>query len=257
MNLSALSHNQATLNRLLELLEQYGGPTLAVVFFLFMAYVFYWAIVLLPRRVRKIYSALRYQGYTEMNAADPEVQQALSSIAPIYVHTPRKDYPIPEWTVHNACALANADMTRYVIDVSRSQVDLPGVSNNTSLRDSTVILEERSLGFSEEVHLAPKKDACFVEWNSRFGLTEVQEGLKHEFSEQYKLFTPSGKLEQFSSELQDVLVKTSGYFVEKAIRVTFRFQKNGWGMSTGMRSYKLKDMETLLEIAGRISAALG
>ena len=262
MNLDALFETYPFLRQMLEFLDNYAGVMLGVGFFVFMAYIFYWALVLLPRRVRQIYAILMKRGYRRVDSTDPDMLQVLSTLAPIYSRTPRKDSPIPEWEVQNACTLENMQETRYILDVSRMQVDRPGTADRRSRRESIMILEKKALNFSESIYMTPT--SCSADWEPRFGLVQVQEGLDRELLEHYTVFTQSGMLEYFPATLRDVLLKVLQHFVAQDMKqayyipgLTLTFRKNGWGMCTGERLYTLEKMDLLIDVADMISRALG
>ena len=64
MNIQELFDKYPVLKQLLDFLDQYAGMLLAIGFFVLMSYIFYWIIVIAPRRVRQVFAELSIMGYS-------------------------------------------------------------------------------------------------------------------------------------------------------------------------------------------------
>jgi membrane protein YdbS with pleckstrin-like domain len=223
-------------------------------FFLFMMYIFYWAVVVHPRRVRQLFVTLVKKGYQAVGDTEPDMLRVLSTLAPIYPHTPSEDYPIPAWKVVHACKQEQTQHTRYILDVARSQAEGVG-SDKYRRRVSVMFLEQGVLNVPETIHLTPS--TCYHDWGSRFGLIQVQDGIAQEFREHYHVFTTSGTIENLPDTLQNVLLKVLPLTEKfRILGLTLMFRRDGWGICTGQELSTLKDMELMIDVADMIAETL-
>ena len=73
---------------LLSWLDRFGGGLLAIGFFLIVGYVFYWIIVVYPRRVKATFAGLAAMGYHVCDPADPLLTGILAKGAPLFPGDP-------------------------------------------------------------------------------------------------------------------------------------------------------------------------
>jgi membrane protein YdbS with pleckstrin-like domain len=186
----------------------------------------------------------------------------LSTLAPIHDKTPLEDYPIPVWEVQHAYKRKQAQDSRYLLDVARTQVDSvrSGPSHGKSRRKSFMILEPCLLNVPEAIYI--KKAWTGSDWESRFGLSQVQDGLDQEFLEHYHVFTQSGTVDSFPDELRNTLLEILQH-MEHAFSLygmTLAFRKDGWGIGNGWGRgdgrYTSKQRELMIEAADMISGVL-
>ncbi|MBW1985079.1 MAG: hypothetical protein JRI53_10195 [Deltaproteobacteria bacterium] len=261
MNPQELFDKYPVLKQILDFFEQYGGLLLVIAFAVLMIYIFYWIIVIAPRRVRQVFAELSAKGYSTIDPDSQEISQIVTQLAPIYPIGPRKDQEIPEWKKNLAVKLHSANnVTRYVVNVSRSQIDKLGRMNST-LRKTNIILEKRKLQFSESVYIYPVKNHCSVLWEWRYKLKKITSGLDNEFLEKYHAYSKSGEIQDFPSSFRAVLMNSCAVLCDTSFYcfqggVTLKFQKEGWGLCPANEIYKFKDMKMLIEIADAISRAL-
>jgi hypothetical protein len=261
MNLQALFDKYPILNQILDFLEQYGGLIFAAAFFALMFYIFYWIIVIAPRRVRKVFFELSAMGYSTTDPDSKEMSQIITQLSPIYPIGPRKDQEVPEWKKRLAVKrYSGSDVTRYIINVSRSQIDKLGKMNST-FRKTNLILEKRNLQFSEPVYIYPVKNRCNVSWEERYKLKKISSGLDKAFLEKYHAYSTSGEIQQFPSSFRAVLINSCAVLCDTSRfcfqgGVILNFQKEGWGICPANEIYHFKDMKVLLEIVDAISRAL-
>jgi len=262
MNLQELIEKYPFIKQVLDFLDQYAGIIFACAFGLLIIYIFYWIIVIAPRRVKQVFAYLSNLGYAIVNHNSKQIIQLIKTLAPIYPSRPLKDQDVPEWKRQTAVKMRtvnNAD--RYIINVRRSQVDTLGVKRRSTFRKTNLILEMRTLKFSEPVHIYPVKNRNSILWKDRYKLKKISTGLDKEFSKNYHVYTKSGKVSKFPSPLRDALLNVCGSLCDTSRfcfqnGVTLKFQKEGWGICPNNEIYKVKDMKALIEITEKISLAL-
>ena len=246
----------------LDFFEHYGGIIITGAFFLLMFYIFYWIIIIAPRRVRQVYTTLTRRGYSPLNPDSEEIENIVHALAPVYPRRPRKDAEVPQWKCHFAVKYHTVNQAaRYIVHVSRSQIDQPGVRYNSTLRKTDLILEKRKLKFTEPVHIFPVKNRGDVLWEWRYKLKKVSQGPDQEFLDQFMIYTKSGKISFFPDPLREalmgvyeVITDRSHYCFQHGIH--FKFQKDGWGICPTHEVYKVKDINMLIGVAETISLAL-
>jgi len=263
MNLQELFDKYPALNQFLDLLDPYVGLIITTAFFTLMIYIFYWIIVIAPRRVRQVFNEFSAMGYSAIDPDSEEISRVVSQLAPIYPTGPRKDQEIPEWKKHLAAKLhSENNVTRYIVNVSRSQIDKQGKMNST-LRKTNLIIEKRRLKFSESIYLYPVKNRCRISWEERYNLKKIPKGLDldKEFLENYHVYSRSGEIRYFPNAFRDALINSCAALCDISLYcfqggVTLKFQEEGWGICPSNEVYKSNDMKVLIEIADTISKAL-
>jgi hypothetical protein len=261
MNVQEFFDKYPVLKQVLDFLEQNGGLILVIVFTILMIYIFYWIIVIAPRRVRQVFTELSTMGYSDADTDSKEVEQTVDLLAPIYPISPRKDQEIPEWKMHLALRrYAAGNTTRYIVNVSRSQIDKVGRMNST-LRKTNLILEKRDLNFSEPVYIYPFKNPGSVQWEERHKLQKITSGLDKELLKKYHVYSKSAVIKYFPKTLIDALMTVCDTLCDTSLYcfqggVILKFQKEGWGICPANEIYKITDMKVLIKIADDISNAL-
>jgi hypothetical protein len=242
--------------------ETYGGGICAGSFFLLMVYIFYWIVVIVPRRTKEIYARLEARGYFPQRADDGSVAQLLSQYASIYPKDPLIDADVPAWKVRRAALQDQSGQKRLVVNAGRSQRDHAGVKNNHTSCTATVVVETRVLSLRHDVHLVPVKNNGSIRWKERYGLARVSSGLDAALLTHYEVYATPDADVALPPELTQVLIEVCPLLVEQSRfcfqhGVSLRFQPDAWSITTSNEVYKQENMDLLLDAADRISEALG
>jgi hypothetical protein len=112
---------------------------------LLFALVLAWALVIAPRRARSLFRELEGRGYAEMDAAAPELQSAINSLAPIMLEGTVGFEEGPRRTL-NALVRSAGFRPRYVVNV----VQTYETALDPSPTWQTLVLEARSLRLETE-----------------------------------------------------------------------------------------------------------
>lgn len=243
-----------------DFLDKYAGGILAGAFFLLMARIFYWIVVIVPRRTKEIYDQLKTREYRPQSADDGSVARLLPQYAAIYPKDPVIDADVPAWKVRRAALRDQWRKKRLIVNAERLQQDKGGVKYNHTSCTTTILVETRALPLRANVHLVPAKNNGRIWWEKRYGLARVSSGdsalLTH-----YEVYAAPDATVNLSAELIQVLIEVCPMLVEKSRfcfqhGVSLRFQPGGWGITTSNEIYKQENMDLLLDAADRIAKAL-
>ena len=235
-------------------------------FFLLMGYIFYWIFVIAPRRTQEVYAELRMRGYRLLDPGDASIQPFLETHASIFPTDPLIGEDVPEWKcVHGAVKDENT-WKRTIINARRTQRDRVGTGQNTTARDTTILIDSIERPGSELFYLVPCRNKVQVRWEKRYGLEKVEleeaaSGLNPVLLEYYEVYTKPGQAVSVSTGLMKALIQVVPILKDQSLfcfqqGVTLRFQASSWSICTSNRIYKIKDMEKLMEVAETISASL-
>lgn len=239
----------------LSWLERFGGGLLSLVFFLIFGYVFYWIVVVYPRRVKALFAGLAAKGYHACDPADPLLTGILAKGAPLFPVDPLEDKPIPAWTVRHAVVRGD----RILVDVFRTQMDrLPAYSTR---QGSTLLIDTFSTPLNAEFHLVPVQRVYGVQWEKRHGLQPVASGLDPELLARYEVFARPGQAVVLPPALVQALLAGHSVLADRSAfcfqnGVSLRFHPQGWGICTSHSIYRPADMNRLIQIADEISRSL-
>lgn len=240
---------------LLSWLERFGGGLLAFGFFLLAGYVFYWIVVVFPRRVKATFAGLASMGYHVCDPADSLLAGILAKGAPIFPVDPLPEKPIPAWTVQHAAVRKD----RIMVNVFRSQMDrLPAYSTR---QNSTMLIDTFSTPLNAEFHLVPVQRGHGVQWVKRHGLQPAATGLDPELLARYEVHArPDQAIDLPPALIQALLAGHSVLADQSAFcfqnGVSLRFHPQGWGVCTSHAIYRPEDMKRLLQVADEISRSL-
>ena len=239
----------------LSWLERFGGGLLAVGFFLIVGYVFYWIVVIFPRRVKATFAGLAAMGYHVCDPGDPLLTGILAKGAPLFPVDPLEDKPIPAWTVQHAVVRGD----RILVGAFRTQIDRrPAYSTR---QGSTMLIDTFSTPLNAEFHLVPARRVHGVQWEKRHGLQAVAAGLDPDLLAHYEAYARPGSavvlppaLVQALLEGHPVLADHSAFCFQNG--VSLRFLPQGWGICTSHAIYRPADMDRLIQVADGISRSL-
>ena len=240
---------------LLSWLERFGGGLLAFGFFLLAGYVFYWIVVVFPRRVKATFAGLASMGYHVCDPADPLLAGILAKGAPLFPVDPLPEKPIPAWTVQHAAVRQD----RIMVNVFRTQMDrLPAHSTR---QGSTMLIDTFSTPLRAEFHLVPAKRVHAVQWEKRHGLHAVAAGLDPDLLARYEVHARPDQsvvvppaLVQALLAGHPVLADCSAFCFQNG--VSLRFHPQGWGICTSHAIYRPADLNRLIQVADDISRSL-
>lgn len=249
------------MTEMLSFLEKHGGGILAGAFFLLMGYIFYWLIVIVPRRTREIYSQLQMRGYSLSSVDDAPIAQLLSRYAAIYPKDPVIDADVPSWQVRRAALRDQWGQKRVIVNVMRGQRSSPGVKYNYSTCTATILVEQRPLPVGADVHLVPARNRGSIRWKKRYGLEPVPPGSDPALLTHYEVYAAPGASATLPAGLVKALIQMRPLIENQSLfcfqhGVSLRLQPEGWGITTSNEIYKQQDMELLLEMADGIAEAL-
>ncbi len=151
--------------------------------------------------------------------------------------------------------------TRYIVNVSRSQVDRPGVKQKHTFRRTNLFLEKRRLSFKEAIYVSPRKNFDSVRWDKRYHLKLVEKGPDSEFLKHYRVFSKSGRAPDLSRKLQNTLLQHIASLNDRSRfclqgGIVLGFSKAGWTMTPSNEVYAMKDMNLLIDVMEAVSDAL-
>lgn len=250
------------MNTIINLFDTYAGPVFALIFFSIIGYVFYWIIVIAPRRIRKLFSDLQKEGYQPIETNDIELKAAISQIAAIYPVRPRKDQEIPPWNIKTAIRRIDHQASRLIAYVSRLQKDKPGTGGDSKTSRVTILfLEKRELAIRGDVHITPKKNPGDNLWKERYKASLITNGYEQAFLECYNIYSSDSTLSPLPEDLCHALIEVCPYLCQKELfcfqgGINFRFNSEGWGISPANMIYKNPDFTMMLDVCDKISRSL-
>ena len=246
---------------IIDLYDKYGEYVIGfLLIFIFFVYLPYWLFIKYPRQVKKVYGSLVKKGYFLIDLKLENPKPILEKLKAIYPNPPFLDEPVPNWNPFVVYKLEMGKSTRYVADVNRTQRDSIGERKNTT-SDAMLVVEQRSLQFEQEVHLSPKKNVSRVQWEKRYQLLIVKDGIENDLLNLYDFYTNNGKIDKFPENLKKALIEISPNINNSnhwciGNGITFRFQKEGWSLVTSNRVHKPEFMQLMTTVIDKISAAL-
>ena len=252
--------NLTMIDTLIKTFDAWAGPLFALLFFGIVGSVFYWIIVVAPRRIRKLFAELKGKGYQDVDPEDGNLRESVSKIAAVYPVRPRKDQEIPEWTVRNAIQKKDGQDAKVLAHVTRLQRDQPEVAKATS-RATVLFLEKRRLYINDEIHVTPKKNSGNNLWEERYNASPVTEGYDEAFLDCFAVYSPSSNPSTLPVELCNLLVEICPSLCQKEHfflqgGVNFRFGPKGWGITPANIIYKKPEFTTMMDVFDRVSASL-
>ena len=240
----------------------YVGAILVGAFFLLMARIFYWLLVIVPRKTKEIYTRLEARGYAPQIPDDESVARTLTQTAAIFPKDPMIDAEVPAWDVKRSAIRNQWGRQRLLVNAQRLQRDSPGVKYNSGTRTTTILVEPGPLPIQEDVHLVPAENDGSIRWEERYHLARVSSGPDEELLARYEVYaaaraavTLPAPLVRALIEVCPRLVDTSRFCFQHG--VSLRFGSGGWGITTSNEVHRQESMDCLLDVADRISEALG
>ncbi|MDM8556495.1 hypothetical protein QUF75_17355 [Desulfococcaceae bacterium HSG7] len=229
--------------------------------FIFFVYLPYWLFMKYPKQVKKVYGSLVKKGYFLIDLKLENTKPILEKLKAIYPTPPLLDEPVPNWNPFVVYKLEMGKSTRYVADVNRSQRDAFSSGHNKSTSDAMLVVEQRGLQFEQELHLSPKENGSRVQWEKRYQLLIVKDGIENDLLNLYDFYTNTGKIDKFPENLKKALIEISPNINNRnhwciGNGITFRFQKEGWSLVTSNRVHKPEFMQLMTTVIDKISAAL-
>jgi hypothetical protein len=259
MNLNKLFETFPWLQSILSFLETWGGGIVAGGFFMLMAYIFYWILVIVPKGAKKVYADLATKGYSKVALPSLEIEKVFKTLAPIFPKAPKRGEPIPPWNIVNSAMRKKTYLKQFVFNGRRGQKTSPKKLVNV---DTTIVVERCRLDFSEDIHLYPRANSTAGYWTHGFDLLEVTTEFDPVFLESYRMFSNSGKIDSFPDALKTALLTFYPTLSDRSFTpfqngVTLRFTQDGWGICTSFQIYKSDQMSELMIIVSNLSKALG
>ncbi|KAA0252731.1 MAG: hypothetical protein EDX89_17315 [Acidobacteria bacterium] len=243
---------------LLKVFETWAGPVLVVVFFAFLGRVGYWVFVVSPRKVRRLVAGLSERGYEPVDPGEADLARAVERLSPVFPVSPCRDADVPPWRIVCAARRGFASARRYVVAVRRLQRDEVGESTSHS---TLLLLERRELDLPGTFHLTPRRNPSRVQWEERYGAREVTRGLSDELSRCYEVrsadateLSPPEPLSRALVEACPLLERRDLFRFSRGVNL--RFGPDGWGLSPSHDVHEPSELEPLLEVFDRVSAAV-
>jgi hypothetical protein len=248
------------MDTLIKIYDAWAGPLFAISFFGIVGYIFYWIIVIAPRKIRRLFGELKSIGYQDVDLEESTLRDVISRIVAVYPVRPRKDQETPPWNIRNAIRRKEGQDEKIVAHVTRLQIDQPGVGRGTS-RATILFLEKRRLYVNDEIHITPKGNHGNNLWEERYKSSIVTEGYGERFLDCYTVYSPSSTPSPLPSELCDTLIEICPSICQKEFfflqgGINFRFSPEGWGITPANIIYKKMELTMMMEIFDRISGTL-
>lgn len=239
---------------LLSWLDRFGGVLLAVIFFLIVGYVFYWIVVILPRRIRAVFAGLTARGFHPCAPGDPMLAGILAKGAPVFPIDPLPEKPLSAWTVQHAAVRTD----RILINAYRDQVDrLP---HKPARRSTTLLIDTLPTSLRAEFHLVPVQRVFGIQWKERHGLQPVSSGLDPDLAAHYEVLArPEVSIDvppalvRVLIQVHPVLADRSAFCFQRG--AALRFQAACWGICTSHAIYREADMTRFLDLADTLTQA--
>ncbi len=250
------------MNTIINLFNTYAGPVFALIFFSIMGCIFYWVIVIAPRKIKGMFSELQKEGYQVIEVDDISLKDDISQLAAIYPVRPRKDQEeITPWNIRNVIRRIDQHATRLIAHVSRLQIDQPGVKHNATSRVTILFIEKRKLDIISDIHITPKNNSGNNLWEKRYKASLVTEGYKQNFLDLYSIYSQDNTISLLPQDLCNTLIEVCPAVCQKELfcfqgGINFRFSPEGWGISPTNIIYKKSDFTMILDIFDRISGSL-
>ena len=179
----------------------YVGAILAGAFLLLMARIFYWLVVVVPRRTREIYARLEAEGFTPQADDDGTVAELLARLAPVHPKDPMAGAELRPWRMRRGAMRNQWGVRRLLVNATRLQQRAGGSTSCST----TILVETRALRPGSDVHLVPVGNTGAVLWQERHGLERVTAGQDAALLAAYEVWATPGVVPKFSPELVRVL----------------------------------------------------
>ena len=219
-------------------------------FLLLVALLLVWTFVIAPRRARRLLQELAESGYVEIEAAAPELQAAVQTLAPILLEGTVR-FEEGSRRILNGLIRQSGGHPRFVVNTAHT--DEAGSDAITIWQ--TLVLESRPLGLDTEFSVRRTR-LGWVGREARFGFREVTvPGLSPEFTALFSVYSRDGREVSLSPPLQRALLEVASILPDSSQSNT-RFGPHGWGISASGAWLDRKALRALLDAADRISGAL-
>jgi hypothetical protein len=232
-------------------------------FLLAAALLLVWALVIAPRRGRRLLGELEDRGFAEIDPDSPDLQAAVDALAPIMLEGTVR-FEEGKRDILGALAQGSGAIRRYIVNVS--QRDESGADAVTIWQ--TFFLETRPLPFQAEVCIRLHElDRSFPGREEKFGFRRVEpKGSTPDFAGLHTVFV-RGEATEAEAEvgvgaaalppaLQRAFVDVAR-ILPASSNYTTRFGPSGWGLSATEAWQDHKALRSLIAAAERISASFG
>jgi hypothetical protein len=226
-----------------------------------MGYIFYWILVISPRKIQKLFFDLGTKGYHTIEADNSDLHYVITQLEPVYPIRPRKDQDITPWKIKNAAMRVDSQATKLIAHVSKLQVDQPGVGHNATQRRTILFIEKRKLDLNDTIHITPKQNPGNNLWEKRYKANKVTDGYEENFLNCYDIYSPGNDPTPLPEDLCNVLIDLCPTVCQRELfcfqgGINLMFCSEGWGFCPANEVYKEPDFTMMLDFFDRISNSI-
>ncbi len=244
---------------IVNFLDKYAGLLFSAAFFGFMFWLFYWLIVVVPRRIKVFFKNLEKKGFQLVDTEDKDFKDAFTRLAPPHPSRLSGGSASP-WTVRNAAKKVGTSHIDYIAHANRSQGRGGGTSRKT-VKDTIFLFQARKLPIDDRIYITPKKNPGGNLWEERYNAFPVTAAYETDLQGLYDFYSPGSTPIPLPGDLSRVLIDICPAICRRELfcfqnGINFMFCPDGWGMCPDNYVYKEEHFDLLLNIFEKISDSL-
>jgi len=233
--------------------------------FLFILFIFYWALVLAPRKAGRIIKNLVRKGYNPVQSDDSRLVSAIEKLTPIMYHAYKLSTVTntTPWSADAAYENRSGWSDRFFAHIKRSvSRNPPGGGYEVRSEFTIAFYESRALPFAQDIYIAGDKSRL----DQGYGLHQVEDEALGPLSSLYVFHTSEGKLGSLPPRLIEALMDCAPILSISAeqdrknypflFHARIRFTPEGWGFISNEFVYHQEKMDALVEAVNLISRSL-
>ena len=244
----------------LSFLDKYGGALFAAAFFGFMCWLFYWLLIVNPRKINRFFKSLEKKGFRSIDPDAPGLAGIIERLVP--PHPGRiRDENVTPWNVKNAVQKRDANKTSSILFANRNEAHAGDNGIKKHIITVLLFMEEQTLDMNGRVYVTPKKNPSANRWEKQYNVLPVTDNYDSSLRELYDFYSPDkepvplpGGLDKALITICPLLCRRDSFCFQNGVNLLFG--PDGWGMCPDNYAYKEPHLNDLVELFETISNSL-
>lgn len=249
------------MDSILSFLDKAIGPIFGIGFFGFMIWLFYWLIVVAPKKIGLFFKELEKEGYRSLEHEDRQMKHAIDQLVPPHPKRTSGGPNVTEWRARQAVKKIESGADSYIALVNRSEAHVGDEGRKNYVQTTLIFFQERALALDGVVYFTPKKNKSSNRWKEYFGAEELLQGYQESVHQSYHIFSPEKRVVPLPGELEQELVEICDVLCQRELfcfnnGVNLKFSPQGWGICPDNYAYKKEHLQLLIDLFLRIDHTL-
>ncbi|THB75621.1 MAG: hypothetical protein D6B25_11735 [Desulfobulbaceae bacterium] len=249
------------MDTILTVLDKAMGPIFGIGFFGFMIWLFYWLIVVVPKKIGAFFKEMGKSGYRPVDLEESEMLEAMNRLVPPHPQRTSGGSNVTPWKVRKAIRKDEPEVRSYITMVNRNESHAGDGASKSYVQSCLLFFQERALEMDGLIYLTPKKNRSANKWQEYFGAEEFIEGYGEQLHQNYHIFSPEKRAIPIPAQLEKELIESCEILCRRELfcfanGVNLQFSADGWGICPDNYAYKKQHLQLLTDLFHRIDHAL-